>query len=187
FQTGWYSYANSIIQEDFDNDGDIDFITTGSGSHLVYVKNEGTFNFSNEIIETDDQARALAVLDYDNDNDPDFVTVNLSDVNGVTLFVNEGFGNFSAKLHCFQNLIEGVPSGVVARDFDLDGLTDIAVSTINNQFFVMYNAGTSTSIKQEQESNIPGGFVLEQNYPNPFNPRSEERRVGKEYRCMIGG
>jgi hypothetical protein len=171
FETGWYSYANSIIKGDFDGDGDLDFITTGiSQQFIVYIKNEGNLNFSHQIIPVDDFAQSLASLDYDNDGDLDFVTANYSQRNGITLFLNDGSGNFSQAVSCFQDLIEGFPEGIVAKDFDVDGRTDIAVVTSFNQLAVLYNADGPTSVEQQQNNLLPNEYVLEQNYPNPFNP-----------------
>ncbi len=171
FGTGWYSYANSIIQGDFDNDSDIDFITTGfSSTQLIFIRNQGNLNFSDEPFSVPDIAHALVVLDYENDGDLDFAAVNNSERNSVTLFINDGLANFTPNLNCFQQLVSGSPAGVVAKDFDLDGLTDIAVSTLSNKFFVLYNLGLTTSVNPSETSILPDQFTLAQNYPNPFNP-----------------
>jgi hypothetical protein len=170
FGTGWYSYANSIIQGDFDNDDDLDFVTCGSTSQIIYVRNDGNFNFTAESISTEDFAKALVALDYDNDGDLDFAALNLSQINGITLYINNGLANFTPTRNCYQLLLNGSPTGIVARDFDLDGLTDIAVSTLSDQFFVLYNLGGVTSVKQQQTDLIPSNFSLSQNFPNPFNP-----------------
>ena len=171
FETGWYSYANSIIKGDFDGDGDLDFITTGiSQQFIVFIKNEGNFNFSHQLIPVNDFAQALVTLDYENDGDLDFVTANYSERNGITLFLNDGSGKFSPAVSCFQDLIEGFPEGIVAKDFDVDGLTDIAVVTSFNKLVVLYNVSGSTSVEQQHNNLLPNEYVLEQNYPNPFNP-----------------
>jgi hypothetical protein len=67
-------------------------------------------------------------------------------------------------------LIEGFPGGIVAKDFDVDGRTDIAVVTSFNKLAVLYNADGPTSVEQQQNNLYPDEYVLEQNYPNPFNP-----------------
>lgn len=160
-----------MIKGDFDGDSDLDFITTGiSQYHIVFIRNEGNFNFSHQIIPVEDFAQALAALDYDNDGDMDFVTANYSTSNGITLFLNDGQANFTPVRSCFQDLIEGFPEGIVATDFDLDGRTDIAVATSFNKLAVLYNADGPTSVEEEQNDYIPKEYILEQNYPNPFNP-----------------
>jgi hypothetical protein len=171
FQTGWYSYANSIIKGDFDSDGDLDFVTPGLSQHfIVYIVNEGNFNFSYYHIPVKDFARALAALDYDNDGDLDFVTANYSTRNGITLFLNDGSGNFYPAESCFQDLVEGIPQGIVAKDFDVDGRTDVAVVTSFNKLAVLYNLAGPTSVEDEQNNYMPEEYILEQNFPNPFNP-----------------
>lgn len=171
FETGWFSYANSIDKGDFDNDGDLDFITLGlSLGTVIFIRNEGNNNFSYDKIFLDDFAQAVVALDYENDGDPDFVTANYSTSNGITLFLNDGSANFVQTRSCFQNLISGFPRGIVASDFDLDGRTDIAVSTSFDQFAVLYNADGPTSVEQQQNNLFPNEYVLEQNFPNPFNP-----------------
>lgn len=171
FQTGWYSYANSIIKGDFDGDGDLDFVTLGISQYfIVYIENLGGFNFNHQLIPVQDFARAIAALDYDNDGDLDFVTANYSTRNGISLFLNDGSGNFTISESCFQDLIEGFPQGIVAKDFDVDGRTDIAVVTSFNKLAVLYNLAGPTSVEDDQNNILPQKYVLEQNYPNPFNP-----------------
>jgi hypothetical protein len=171
FQTATYSDANSIVKGDFDRDGDLDFITTsGLSIQLLFIRNQGNFTFSAESISVDDFPRALATMDYDNDGDLDFVSANSSPTNGITLFINDGAGHFTQTRGCFQNLINGTPYGIVAKDFDVDGRTDIAVVTSFDQLFVLYNEGTATAVTPQPTDHVPVSYVLAQNYPNPFNP-----------------
>jgi hypothetical protein len=86
------------------------------------------------------------------------------------LFLNDSSGNFSQAVSCFQDLIEGFPEGIVAKDFDVDGRTDIAVTTSFNKLAVLYNVGGPTSVELQQNNLYPDKYVLNQNYPNPFNP-----------------
>ncbi len=180
--TGYYTNSSSIITADFDGDGDYDFITTGwDDNYCVYIRNEGDFNFSADTIPSS-ATRGLVVLDYENDGDPDFVTVNNTlDSAGITIFLNDGSGNFTEKKNCFFPFASGHPNGVVAADFDQDGNTDIAVVSRTplggDSLFVLYNLGginQPTGIKNNLSSNeIPQKFELSQNYPNPFNPSTK--------------
>jgi hypothetical protein len=112
------------------------------------------------------------VLDYDKDGDLDFVTVNrLLQDNGVTVFLNDGSGNFRPEFNCFQGFASGLPLGVVASDFDLDGRTDLAIASVPDSVFVLYNFGGGiTSVGERPTAQVRTDFRLEQNYPNPFNP-----------------
>ncbi len=172
---GNYTYANSIIMEDFDDDTDRDFITTGASIYeFILLRNEGSFNFQLEPSPVN-KGRGFAKLDYDNDGDWDFVSINreLQD-NGITVFLNDGTGHFTYELNCYQSLATGDPRGVVASDFDLDGKTDLAIVSRslgdNDSLFVLYNTGNVSGIIEENNQQIPENISLSQNYPNPFNP-----------------
>ena len=47
------------------------------------------------------------------------------------------------------------------------------VIRIYNYVRLVRDAGTATSIGENNETNVPGEFVLNQNYPNPFNPSTK--------------
>jgi hypothetical protein len=167
-------YTNgSIVVGDFDGDGDNDLITTGASEDtVVLLRNGGNFNFAPEKIG-DHGMRGIVVLDYDNDGDLDFVTCNRNlEQFGVTVFLNDGTGHFTKKRNCFYPFASGQPRGMVAADFDLDGKTDIAVTTVDS-LFVLYNLGglnATTGVREPAATETPEGFAISQNYPNPFNP-----------------
>jgi hypothetical protein len=175
FGANSYMQTSSVVTGDFDGDGDRDFVTTAtSENQLVFLRNQGSFNFSPEPIPVNN-GRGLAVLDYENDGDLDLVTVNrLLQDNGVTVFLNDGSGNFRPEFNCFQGFASGQPLGVVASDFDLDGRTDVAVASGSgpglDTVFVLYNFGGGITSIRAPGARIPADFRLEQNYPNPFNP-----------------
>ncbi len=180
--TGYYTNASSIITGDFDNDGENDFITTGwDDNYCVLIKGDGSLNFTADTIPSS-ATRGLVKLDYENDGDPDFVTINNTlDSAGITIFVNDGIGNFTEKKNCFFPYASGHPAGITAEDFDGDGRTDVAVVSRSDggldSLFVLYNLGgfnTPTGIKPQKNTGIiPGKFELSQNYPNPFNPSTK--------------
>ncbi len=177
---GNYTYQNSIIMGDFDDDSDRDLITTGSSDNECnLLRNEGNFNFQPEPMAVNN-GRGFARLDYDNDNDLDFVSVNWAlEDNGLTVFLNDGTGHFTPELNCFQSLATGIPRGVVASDFDLDGKTDLAIIATDefgqDSLFVLYSTGNVSGISEENFQQIPENFSLSQNYPNPFNPSTTIR------------
>ena len=167
------SYGTSSIHiDDFDGDGDNDFITTGYDSdELVLFRNLGNLAFADEEIITR-QTDGFVVMDYENDGDKDIVTMNERlETNGITVFLNDGFGNFTTRENCYFQYANGVPWSIIASDFDLDGRTDIAITSTNDSLFVLYNLGGGTvGIQDEETEEIPTEFSLSQNFPNPFNP-----------------
>jgi hypothetical protein len=168
-------HAASIISGDFDGDGDLDLVALSTFSSCVFIRNLGNFNLASTPISVAG-AQALVRMDYENDGDVDFVTLNERlETNGITVFLNDGAGNFIPKENCFFPFASGRPFGAVASDFDLDGKTDIAVvaavATGVDSLFVLYNLGGGvTHVQGGGTREVPAGFTLEQNYPNPFNP-----------------
>jgi hypothetical protein len=169
---------SNIVTGDFDGDTDLDLITLETFSSVKFIKNQGNLNFTSESISVAG-AQGLATMDYENDGDLDFLTVNDPlDENGITVFLNDGFGNFTTRENCFFPFAKGLPRSVVASDFDKDGKTDLAiVSSVDvgvDSLFVVYNLGGGTVGVGEQETQvIPTEFSISQNYPNPFNPSTK--------------
>mgnify|MGYP000321372828 CR=1 FL=1 len=168
-----YSYTPSSISiDDFDGDGDNDILTTGyHWNELKLIKNQGNLVFNDEVIVTR-QTRGFVVMDYENDGDKDIVTVNERlEQYGISVFLNDGQGNFTTRENCYFPYADGKPWSIVASDFDLDGKTDIAVTSSSDSLYVLYNLGGGTvGIRDQEITEVPTSFSLEQNFPNPFNP-----------------
>ena len=180
--SGYYTNSSSIVTGDFDGDGDNDFITTGwDDNYCVFVKNGGSLTFTADTI-TSSATRGLVKLDYENDGDLDLVTINNTlDSAGITIFLNDGTGDFTEKKNCFFPFASGHPNGITAADFDGDGMTDVAAVSRTqgggDSLFVLYNLGgfnIPTGISPQRDiTEIPEKFGLSQNYPNPFNPSTK--------------
>lgn len=171
FNTASYT-SSSISINDFDGDGDNDILTTGyDWDELILIKNQGNLVFSDEVIVAR-QTRGFVVMDYENDGDLDIVTVNERlEENGISVYLNDGLGNFTVRENCYFPYADGKPWSIVASDFDLDGRTDIALTSTSDSLYVLYNLGGGTvGIKGEEVTKIPTKFELSQNFPNPFNP-----------------
>lgn len=164
--------SSSITIDDFDGDGDNDILTTGSSSNeLVLIKNLGNYNFQDEEIIAR-QSMGFVVMDYENDGDKDIVTINdRLERNGISVYLNDGLGNFTVRENCYFPHADGFPWFIKAADFDLDGRTDIAITSSSDSLYVLYNLGGGTvGVKNEELKYTPNSFSLEQNFPNPFNP-----------------
>jgi len=137
----------------------------------VLLRNLGNFGFADEEIVAR-QSRGFVIMDYENDGDKDIVTMNSRlETNGISVYLNDGVGNFTTRENCYFPYADGVPWSMIASDFDLDGRTDIAITSTSDSLFVLYNLGGGTVGIQDQEiEEIPASFSLAQNFPNPFNP-----------------
>ncbi|MFX0200229.1 MAG: FG-GAP repeat domain-containing protein, partial [Candidatus Hodarchaeota archaeon] len=122
----------SIAWGDYDNDGDLDILLTGSVSSIpvsVIIQNEGGGNFKIKANLTGITKGSVDWGDYDNDGDLDIAVTGLQEVLGLespffSIFKNDN-GNFSdigmLPLH--------VSKGSVAwGDYDNDGDLDIVLT-----------------------------------------------------------
>lgn len=173
-------HQSNISINDFDNDGDMDIIATSRGilssDSITYLKNAGNFNFLESSFRVTN-AVGFVCLDYENDGDVDIVTMNERlEEKGLTVFLNDGTGNFDENINCFFPHASGYPYSITASDYDLDGKTDIAIVTVVDfgvdSLFVIYNLGGAVGIEDQEIENAPKTFSLEQNFPNPFNPNT---------------
>ena len=173
----WSANDNSSISlADIDGDGDNDILSTsGDREGIVLIRNLGNYSFADEELLVR-EAEGFVIMDYENDGDKDIVTMNdRLETNGITIFLNDGSGNFTTRENCFFPHADGFPLSMVASDFDNDGRTDIAISAVGfgsaDSLFVLYNLGGGTvGIDEQETEEIPTTFSLSQNYPNPFNP-----------------
>ena len=108
---------------DLDNDGDKDLavVATESDNSVVIYLNDGSLNFTKQILYTDATGQDIEIVDWDNDNDLDiFTCFTDSDVH-IIGFINEG-GNY--KIDTFQLQNNDVLSIKLS---DLDGDHDIDI------------------------------------------------------------
>ncbi|MCX6258071.1 MAG: FG-GAP-like repeat-containing protein [Bacteroidia bacterium] len=115
---------------DFDNDGDLDLLITGTGSNgniSTFYRNDGNGVFtaiSSNLPGVSNGCISLA--DYDNDNDVDILlSGNYSGTYITYLYRNDG--NFTFTLE--NSSLPGIINGSTAwADFDNDGKPDILIS-----------------------------------------------------------
>jgi hypothetical protein len=133
--------SHSIVNADFDNDGDLDAffanMPANDGSSLgrnTLYRNEGEGYFSNftdsaGIAAENNTTRGAIALDIDNDGDLDLFAANWAKPN--EMYLNDGSGKMT-RVHRGADGIEENSAlfgrqGVAAADFDNDGDVDIYV------------------------------------------------------------
>ena len=124
-----FSYGNGI--GDFDNDGDLDYITgstANSGSIYLFEKAGPGSQFSDPVtvgVWTQNGYPAdFAVADYDKDGNLDFILIQFGSDN-CELYTGDGMGGFTRSV-----IADAAPQwsiGADAADFNNDGNADFVV------------------------------------------------------------
>ena len=137
---------------DYDNDGDLDLVVTGSGTSRLY-KNDGSGIYTEdtgsslpEIYQT-----SVAFGDYDNDGDLDILIAGklATTIPLTKLYKNNGSGIFTEDTGSY---LSGVYKGsVVFGDYDNDGDLDILIS---GQDSLAYLVSKTSKLYQNDGSGI---------------------------------
>jgi tetratricopeptide (TPR) repeat protein len=130
-----FGTGRGVAVEDFDNDGWLDVVVTGSGNRIHYYKNEGGHGFRDLTEEVGlggvMQPFTLSAADYDNDGWMDLLVV--CPFTHYRLFHNDGNGTFT-DVTAASGLLAPLPTGSIAAswvtawgDVDNDGRLDLFV------------------------------------------------------------
>jgi FG-GAP-like repeat len=122
------SYPENISAADINNNGDEEYLVSGSGfnglSLLSYVDGE----FIESKIEINSTYGEAVFIDFSNDGFPDIVAFNLIN-NTFEIFYNDGLGNFErVRSELEKTSIENLH----AVDFNNDGFDDLIYSSNNS-------------------------------------------------------
>ncbi|MBI1803014.1 MAG: CRTAC1 family protein [Ignavibacteriae bacterium] len=129
------SVGAAVCAGDFDNDGLIDFYVTNSGRNTSnrLFHNIGSGKFEDIAVKAgvadcnrDGASMDAIFFDYDNDGDEDLYVVKWGAPN--ILFENQGDGTFKDVTARAGVGYWGYANGVIAFDYDRDGLLDILVA-----------------------------------------------------------
>ncbi len=136
------SGPNSLIQGDFDQDGDIDLAVANSASNNVSILlNHGAGSFAPQVTySVGTNPRFIITADFDGDSYLDLATANTDDDN-ATILINDGDGTFTAQPPI---TVGDGPFSLFALDYDNDGDFDIAVSNrLDNSIELLNNPGNA--------------------------------------------
>jgi Ca2+-binding RTX toxin-like protein len=156
------SRLNGVAAGDLDGDGrdDIAVIQAGATDQVIaYLSNgDGTFTAGTPR-PVGNEPQDLVIARINADSAPDIVVANraIPPVTGsFSVLLNNGTGSFSAAVD-FPAPLGSNPDGIATADFDRDGDTDVALSSLNgaNQGVVVYDGDGA------------GGFTLRPLGTNP--------------------
>jgi hypothetical protein len=125
-----------------DADADVDVLATGRADtgdpppwQICWYSNDGSGNFTKNVIEqtTASSTPSVYAEDLDNDGDSDVIGAQTTN-NDVFWFRNGGSGNFGAK----QMIDNNLTGAKLIYAEDIDGDTDVDVLAANNTMVVWY-------------------------------------------------
>ena len=141
----YYTGISDVKTADFDNDGDLDVVSTsGLGRSVVWNEHLENDQFSlSRLIDDYHQIYSIEVLDIDNDGDQD-ILAGSSSSNKIGWYKNLGDGYFTTFLtiDVFTDILD-----LKIKDLNNDGLVDFICFAANNSEVKQYrNMGNGTFI-----------------------------------------
>ncbi len=136
---GSFEFSKHVIAEriarvsdvragDLDNDGDMDLAVAQFGyddGETRWIENLGDWKFKNHILQNLSGPINVEILDIDRDNDMDILALVSQEWEEIYCYINDGKGNFQAKLLFGSSNQDFGSSMLTVSDFDKDGDEDI--------------------------------------------------------------
>jgi VCBS repeat protein len=145
-------YIIDFDLSDYDDDGDLDVITTDGGNDVIRIGvNPGNGQLLVQQIELPSGRGpyGIAVDDYNDDGFVDIANTNRTD-GTVTILINDGTGQFGPPV---SYDVGNEPDGIESGDLNGDGLPDIVVANSangENNISVLLNEGDGTFAQEFQ-------------------------------------
>jgi hypothetical protein len=120
-----------VTTGDFNGDGSPDLAVANAGSNDVSIllgNGDGSFGLPHNysVLPQGRSPQSIAIGDYDGDGIPDLAVANRAS-NNVSVLLGRGDGTFASGSSIS---VGGAATFVVAADFDHDGRSDLAVTTV---------------------------------------------------------
>jgi hypothetical protein len=120
--------VSDVRAGDLDGDGDMDLAAVQFGyddGETRWLENKGNWEFKSYILQTLSGGINCELVDIDNDSDLDIFTLISQEWEETYLYLNDGKGNFDAKLIYGASNDDFGSSGIFLSDFDRDGDIDL--------------------------------------------------------------
>lgn len=120
--------VSDVRAGDLDGDGDKDLVAVQFGyddGETRWLENNGNWQFTSHIMQTLSGGINCEIIDIDNDSDLDIITLISQEWEETYLFLNDGKGNFKARLIYGVSNDDFGSSGIYMSDIDQDGDQDI--------------------------------------------------------------
>jgi hypothetical protein len=146
---------------DLNGDGQPDLVLyyqTSSSLNLVWLKNLGQGNFAAAVTLAQVANESVVLADFNQDGKPDLLYAAVDPSTGVKTFhvlLNKGGAKFTDQVAVGLEGISGIPTVI---DFDLDGIPDLTIQTLQPQAtstMYSFHGNGDGSFTQVASFNIP--------------------------------